>query len=235
MKKYLLGIMMAVIVGTASMSMGNKVARAATFKASVTAESLNVRPTPTMKNKPLGVVHRGEVVTVHQVLPTGWVKIDHGRYVYKTYLDMDNSTQGNAVSTNNAQTTGSGKYNDINLSSSDRELLARLVRAEAGGEGFQGQVAVAQVVFNRMKDQRFPNTLSGVVYQKKQFSPVANGSINKTAHQTNYDAVDYALRNGDVTQNALYFYAPSLVRSPYMESLRHLTVIGVHHFKTDRW
>ena len=54
-------------------------------------------------------------------------------------------------------------------------MLAALVECEAGGEGYEGQWAVASVVINRVKSGSFPNTVSGVIYQGGQFSPVASG------------------------------------------------------------
>lgn len=119
---------------------------------------------------------------------------------------------------------------NISLSNSDKDLLARLVRAEAGGESYEGMVAVAAVVFNRMKSGKFPSTVEGVVYAKNQFSPVSNGSIKKPASDVHHKAVADALTR-DNTNGALYFYAPSLVKSRYMESLNTVAVIGTHHFK----
>ncbi|MNH26818.1 Spore cortex-lytic enzyme precursor [compost metagenome] len=91
-------------------------------------------------------------------------------------------------------------------------------------------VAVASVVFNRVKSERFPNTVTDVIYAKNQFSPVMNGSINKQASEIQYKAIEDALTR-DNTNGALFFYAPSLVKSGYMESLTTVAVIGVHHFK----
>jgi N-acetylmuramoyl-L-alanine amidase len=64
--------------------------------------------------------------------------------------------------------------------SSDHRLLSKLVYAEARGEPYKGQVAVAAVVLNRVRSSSFPNTISGVIYQKNAFSCVPNGSINNT-------------------------------------------------------
>ena len=60
---------------------------------------------------------------------------------------------------------------------SDRELLARLIQCEAGGESYDGKLAVGSVVINRVKSSYFPNSVSGVIYQSGQFSPVASGRL----------------------------------------------------------
>jgi N-acetylmuramoyl-L-alanine amidase len=68
-----------------------------------------------------------------------------------------------------------------NYSAAELDLLARLVRAEAQGEPYQGKVAVAEVVINRTHSPLFPDSITAVINQKGQFSPVSNGAINKPA------------------------------------------------------
>ena len=69
-------------------------------------------------------------------------------------------------------TSGGGS---VTANSSDSAMLAAIVECEAGGESYEGQLAVASVVVNRVKSSSFPNTISGVIYQGGQFSPVASG------------------------------------------------------------
>lgn len=122
--------------------------------------------------------------------------------------------------------------NGITLSQSEIDLMARLVRAEAGGESYEGMVAVASVVLNRVSDNQFPDSVQGVIYAKNQFSPVANGSINRAASDVHYKAVKDALTR-DNTNGATFFYAPGIVDSNYMESLRTVATIGAHEFKVN--
>ena len=65
----------------------------------------------------------------------------------------------------------------ISDSLSDHELLSALIYCEAGGEPYEGQVAVGCVVMNRVRSSAFPNSVSGVIYQSGQFSPVASGRL----------------------------------------------------------
>ncbi|MDE6915817.1 MAG: cell wall hydrolase, partial [Lachnospiraceae bacterium] len=72
------------------------------------------------------------------------------------------------------------KWRDISevvFEEGDRKLMANIIYCEAGGEPYEGQVAVGAVVINRVLSSVYPNTVVGVIYQKKQFSPVASGRL----------------------------------------------------------
>src|SRR5690554_216680 len=72
----------------------------------------------------------------------------------------------------------------ITLKENELDLLARAVFAEAKGEPYNGQVAIAAVILNRVDHPEFPNTIAGVIYEPLAFQIVANGSINREADQT---------------------------------------------------
>ncbi|AZV43794.1 cell wall hydrolase [Peribacillus asahii] len=112
----------------------------------------------------------------------------------------------------------------------EKELLARLVHAEAKGEPYQGKVAVATVVLNRVEHEDFPDTVHDVIYQKNQFQPVANGHINQKPSKEAVQAVDDALENHDELTDALYFWNPSISDVEWMNTLDVVKVIGDHHF-----
>lgn len=97
----------------------------------------------------------------------------------------------------------------IPYNAKELDLLARLVRAEAGGESYNAQVAVAAVVINRVKSSKFPNTITSVINSNNQFTPVQNGQINKPATDTNKKAVEEALYGKDPSNGALFFYDTS--------------------------
>lgn len=103
----------------------------------------------------------------------------------------------------------------IPFNEADLDLLARLVRAEAEGEPYLGQVAAAAVTINRVLDPRFPDTLYEVIYQQVggvyQFEPVKNGSINRPAKDSHRKAALNALYGLDPTGGALGFYNPAKV------------------------
>ena len=86
----------------------------------------------------------------------------------------------------------------------ERELLARVVYAEANTETLEGQIAVAQVVLNRVRSESFPDTVSEVIYQERQFSTAPILS-RVTPNETNYEAVDKAFETEVVPYDVLYF------------------------------
>ncbi len=119
-------------------------------------------------------------------------------------------------------------------SPAEKDLLARLVNAEAKGESYEGKVAVATVVLNRVESERFPDTVSEVINDKNQFSPVSNGSINQAATEESIDAVNeaIALQEEEGTE-ATFFYNPDLTNDKWIKSLPVIEVIGNHYFATS--
>ena len=114
--------------------------------------------------------------------------------------------------------------------SADHRLLSRLVYAEARGESYKGQVAVAAVVLNRVSSASFPNTISGVIYQSGAFSCVSNGSINNTPDATAIRAARDALNGWDPTGGCLYYYNPKATSDQWIRTRTVKTVIGNHRF-----
>lgn len=115
-------------------------------------------------------------------------------------------------------------------SSSDLYLLAKCVYAEARGEPYTGQVAVAAVILNRVKNPSFPNTISGVIYQKGAFTAVADGQINLTPNSTAYKAAQDALNGWDPTYGCIYYYNPATATSSWIWSRQTVVTIGNHVF-----
>jgi len=115
-------------------------------------------------------------------------------------------------------------------STSDLNLLARLVYAEARGESYTGQVAVASVVLNRVKNSSFPNTVAGVIYQAGAFSVVNDGQINLTPNQTAISAARDALNGWDPSYGAIYYFNPNTATNSWIWSRPVTVVIGNHRF-----
>ncbi len=94
----------------------------------------------------------------------------------------------------------------ISYSQSDYQVLLRIVEAEAGICDEKGRILVANVIMNRVRDKRFPNSVTEVVYQRNQFSPVSNGRINQVrVTDLTVECVNRALDGEDYSQGALYF------------------------------
>ncbi len=116
------------------------------------------------------------------------------------------------------------------VTSSDLYLLAKCVHAEARGEPYVGQVAVAAVILNRVKDAAFPNTISGVIYQPWAFTAVNDGQINLEPNSTAYQAAQDALNGWDPTYGCLYYYNPTTATSKWIFSRQTVVTIGKHVF-----
>ena len=116
---------------------------------------------------------------------------------------------------------------EVTFEENDRYLLANLIYCEAGGEPYEGQVAVGAVVINRVLSSRYPDTVTGVIYQRGQFSPVDYGTlanalnVNK-ATDSCYRAADEAMAGKTNVGNCVYFRTPI----PGLEGIR----IGGHIF-----
>lgn len=115
-------------------------------------------------------------------------------------------------------------------SSTDLNLLARVVYGEARGEPYTGQVAVAAVVLNRVRSSSFPNSVAGVVYQSGAFDCVSDGQINLTPNQSAYNAAKDALNGWDPTYGCLFYYNPRTATSKWMLSRTVKLSIGNHAF-----
>lgn len=101
-----------------------------------------------------------------------------------------------------------GRYGSLLLTADEIETIARLVRLEAGGESFGGQQAVAEVVLNRVVSKIFPNNVYDVVYQETQFTPASQIPYT-AATQTQYDAVQAALRGPNILPTDVCYFATS--------------------------
>lgn len=118
----------------------------------------------------------------------------------------------------------------INLTNEEVLLLSKLVTSEARGESYEGQVAVAAVVINRVKDSRFPNSIEDVIYQKNAFSVVKNGSINMSPTDEAYKAAQAALYGEDPTEESVYFWNPEISTCKWIQRLQPHMRIGNHVF-----
>ena len=112
------------------------------------------------------------------------------------------------------------------------QLLARCVNGEARGEPYAGQVAVAAVILNRVKHPSFPNTISGVIYQKGAFTATVDGQINVPISEGSsvYKACRDAMNGWDPTGGAIYYYNPKKTTNKWIYSREVIKIIGSHRF-----
>ena len=115
-----------------------------------------------------------------------------------------------------SRAAANGVWRDISqvtFDENDRYLLANLIYCEAGGEPYEGQVAVGAVVINRLLSAKYPDTITGVIYQRSQFSPAGSGRLaialaQNKATSSCYQAADEAMRGVTNVGTCVYFRTP---------------------------
>ena len=115
-------------------------------------------------------------------------------------------------------------------SDGDVELLAKVISAEARGESYEGQVAVGAVILNRVAHPSFPDSLSGVVYQKGAFSCVNDSNWYQPVAESSKRAARDALNGWDPTGGAIYYFNPAKTNDAFMHSRPVIKTIGSHRF-----
>lgn len=112
--------------------------------------------------------------------------------------------------------------------------LARIITAESGGESLLGQIAVGDVILNRVKSPQYPNTIYSVIFDRRygvQFSPAANGTIYNTPTYTATLAAKICLEGVSLSDNAMYFINPRLAPNSWVSRNRpYAYTIGGHDF-----
>lgn len=131
------------------------------------------------------------------------------------------AAMGITSTSNNSSTTSN---------SSNVNLLSRLIYGEARGESYIGQVAVGAVIMNRVKSSSFPNTISGVIYQKGAFDAVSDGQINMTPDSTAKKAAQDAINGWDPSYGAIYYFNPATATNKWIWSRPVTVTIGKHRF-----
>ena len=116
--------------------------------------------------------------------------------------------------------------------SSDIQLMARAINGEARGEPYEGQVAVGAVILNRVKSSKFPNTISGVIYQSGAFTAVTDGQINQPIEEGSsvYKAAQDAKNGWDPTGGCIYYFNPATATNKWIWSRLVVKTIGKHRF-----
>ncbi|CCU79402.1 Spore cortex-lytic enzyme, lytic transglycosylase SleB [Halanaerobium saccharolyticum subsp. saccharolyticum DSM 6643] len=118
-----------------------------------------------------------------------------------------------------------------NISRDEIILLARIIHGEARGEDFKGKVAVGSVILNRIKSNRFPNTIRDVILQKGQFSSLMDGQANYYPGEEELQAARASLLGYDPTMGSIFFYNPDIATNTAWISQRNfVTRIGGHVF-----
>lgn len=142
----------------------------------------------------------------------------------------NNNNGNNQGSSNNQESAKLKPANNHGLSENDLKIMANAVYGEARGEPFEGQVAVAAVILNRVKSPSFPNTASGVIFQPGAFTAVADGQIYLEPNESARKAVQQALNGWDPSDGCLYYFNPVTATSKWIWTRPQVKTIGKHIF-----
>lgn len=194
----------------------------------VQADSLCVREAASTDSAQVGTLTQNGEASVFGE-EADWYQIQYSgssAYVHADYVTLSEELKG-AVSMEEyqaSQTVSAGSSSVISADSNDVAMLAALIECEAGGESYTGMVAVGAVVVNRVNSGSFPNSISGVIYQGGQFTPVATGIFQSVlargARSDCYAAAQAALAGESPVGGCLYF------NSGYGSGIQ----IGYQHF-----
>ena len=187
-----------------------------------------------------------------QVTDGGYVMYANGRTLFsfspailmsnnRMYVSGDNLCKalGVKLATGTGKVSITGKYTPLKTASAfyrEDEVywLAKIINAEAKGESLLGQIAVGDVILNRVKSNLYPNTIYGVIYDRKygvQFSPILDGRIKEEPGYTSILAAKICLDGTSLTDNAMYFLNPVTAQSNWIvKNRQYAYTIGNHDF-----
>lgn len=152
-------------------------------------DGLNVRKEPNMDAEVYGILPKGDEVEVLEIGEDGWACIDYdgaNGYVSTDYITIefkiDAGETMEAIKAREAEEAEKKRHKNYGAYTTDADttlLLAALIQCEAGGEPYEGQLAVGAVVMNRVRSAAYPDTIHGVIYASGQFTPAQSGKVNR--------------------------------------------------------
>ncbi|WP_028545215.1 spore cortex-lytic enzyme [Paenibacillus taiwanensis] len=148
----------------------------------------------------------------------------------KNWKPSSSSSGGNKPPSSKPSDSNVSNSNNMGYSENDLKLMANAVYGEARGEPYEGQVAVAAVILNRVKSPSFPNSVSGVIFQPGAFTAVADGQIWLTPNEKARQAVQDAINGWDPSGGCLYYFNPVTATSKWIWSRPQVKTIGKHIF-----
>ncbi|RAJ01018.1 N-acetylmuramoyl-L-alanine amidase [Paenibacillus pabuli] len=146
------------------------------------------------------------------------------------HKDQTSGDSGNNNNTADKEQDNMGSANSMGLSENEIKIMANAVYGESRGEPFEGQVAVAAVILNRVKSPSFPNTPSGVIFQPGAFTAVADGQIYLEPNAQAKKAVEQAMNGWDPSGGCLYYFNPKTATSKWIWTRPQVKTIGQHIF-----
>ncbi|GIP14615.1 spore cortex-lytic enzyme [Paenibacillus montaniterrae] len=149
------------------------------------------------------------------------------------HVDSGSGGSGSSGNTGGSGGGSGGSASQSNLrgfTENDIQLMANAVYGEARGEPYEGQVAVAAVILNRVKHPDFPDTVYGVIFQPRAFTAVDDGQIYLSPNETAKRAVRDAINGWDPTYGCIYYFNPNTATSAWIWTRQQILTIGKHIF-----
>lgn len=163
-----------------------------------------------------------------------WIEANRTVKITDDKMDIKPETKPETDPETSPETTPLQTPSTPSYSEKDLYWLSRIIQAEAGGESYKGQLAVGSVVLNRVKSKSFPNTVYGVIFDRKggvQFSPVSSGTIYNTPSSSAVKAAKQCLEGYRVSEDVLFFLNPKIATSSWIQKNRtYAFTIGNHDF-----
>ena len=153
------------------------------------ADALNVRKEASEEAEVLSVVAKGELFNVTAIDENGWARVEYegqDAYVLSEFVDLEfmldyGETNEEIKARKDAEREAKRhvNYGEYTTDADTLMLLAALIHCEAGGEPYEGQLAVGAVVMNRVRSKAYPDTIHGVIYASGQFTPAMSGKVDR--------------------------------------------------------
>lgn len=183
------------LFGDEAEALANEVGR---MIATINTETLRVRAEASVESSIYGLLPKGEIVEVVNADNEEWICIDYegdDGYVSAEYVVLDFQIDaGETIEEIKAREAAEREakrhvnYGEYTTDADSTKLLAALIQCEAGGEPYEGQLAVASVVMNRVRSGAYPNSIHGVIYASGQFTPAMSGKVNMVYESGRYSA-----------------------------------------------
>lgn len=152
-------------------------------------DALNIRKEADEDAEVLSVVSKGEIFDVTTMEENGWICIEYegqDAFVLSEFVNLEfkldygeTNEEINARKKAEREEKRNVNYGEYTTDADTLLLLAALIHCEAGGEPYEGQVAVGAVVMNRVRSKAYPDTIHGVIYASGQFTPAMSGKVNR--------------------------------------------------------
>lgn len=200
-------------------------------------QNVNVRTGPSTSYSRIGGAATGQTyVKLGSNAGFNLIQFDARRGYVVDWATRARSAGSSTTTTTTSTSSSSSTGRRMSATAAELEILARIVKGEASQCSFEGKVAVASVVLNRVRHSRWPSTIQGVAHQPYQFS-CYNANVRNRLYwgpvpQSCFDAARAALDGQDPTSGSTYYFNPYLVRPSWARTLRFVRRIGTNATNT---